>query len=145
MVQVNAQFAPFIRKLLGGTWIVKTLADAVNIRASGQKRVRFVTLDGEIVESDGTVVVGPKAVVTGLVSRRSELRQLHREIKKLEEMQVESTQKIEQAQVVEEECETHVQNLINENTKLSNQLSDKSVRAAEACLLYTSPSPRDRG
>ena len=132
LVQVNAQFAPFIRKLLGGTWIVKTLADAIKLRENGQKRVRFVTLDGEIVESDGTVVVGPKAVVTGLVSRRSELRQLHREISELQEQQQTTSTKLDEIRDAEEKFDSHVQNLISENTKLSNQLSDKSVRAAEA-------------
>ncbi len=132
LVQVNAQYASFIRQLLGGTWVVKSLADAMDMYRRRMGNVRFVTLDGEIVESDGTVVVGPKAIVTGLVSRRSELRLLHREIMELEELKKNTSLKLHQINAHEEECEKQVQILIGENANLASLLSDKTVRAAEA-------------
>ncbi len=96
LVQVQPDFTPFIRQLLGGTWVVKTLGDALHLHQTrgDVERVRLVTLDGEIVEADGSVVAGPKSVASGLVSRRSELRALKREIGRLNE---EITQCREQA------------------------------------------------
>jgi len=86
LVQVQPKYAEFIRKMLGGTWLVKTLSIAIDLRANHESadRVRFITLDGEIVEADGSVVVGPKSTAAGLVSRRSELRALKREIERLD-------------------------------------------------------------
>jgi chromosome segregation protein len=84
LVQVQPLYADFIKRMLGGTWIVKTLSDAVALQKGQGRGARFVTLDGEIVEADGTVVVGPKAVSSGIVSRRSELRALTRELERLE-------------------------------------------------------------
>ena len=87
LVQVEPPYVPFIRQLLGGTWVVKTLADALELHGkyANAEKVRFVTLDGEIVEADGALVVGPKSITSGLVSRRSELRALKRELIRLEE------------------------------------------------------------
>ncbi|MEM9943821.1 MAG: AAA family ATPase, partial [Planctomycetota bacterium] len=70
LVQVAKAYAPFIKQLLGGTWVVKTLGDGLHLHQNreGGDRVRFVSLDGEIVESNGTVIVGPKSIATGLVS-----------------------------------------------------------------------------
>ena len=64
--------------------IVRTLADAISLHARKPSRIRLVTLDGEIVEADGAVIVGPKAIVTGLISRKSELLMLAREIEEIE-------------------------------------------------------------
>ncbi len=134
LVQVKPQYVDFIRKLLGGTWIVKTLGIALHLHNTHDqgKSVRFVTLDGEVVEADGTVVVGPKSASIGLVSRRSELRALHRELARLEE-QIEQFQ--EESRRLQEEVETsesHVQRLIDENTGLASQLSDQSLKSDAA-------------
>ncbi|MCH2182152.1 MAG: chromosome segregation protein SMC [Mariniblastus sp.] len=132
LVQVDARFASFVRQLLGGTWVVKTLADALRLYQEKPETVRYVTLDGEIVESDGTVVVGPKSVATGLVSRRSELRSLHRDLIQLKEKLETSRSQQEQVKSLEADCDHQVQKLISENTTLAKLLSDKSVRAGEA-------------
>ena len=132
LVQVDARFASFVRQLLGGTWVVKTLADALRLYTEKPETVRYVTLDGEIVESDGTVVVGPKSVATGLVSRRSELRSLHRDLIQLKEKLESSRGQLGQVKSLESESDRQVQKLINENTTLAKLLSDKSVRAGEA-------------
>lgn len=132
LVQVDARFASFVRQLLGGTWVVKTLADALRLYTEKPETVRYVTLDGEIVESDGTVVVGPKSVATGLVSRRSELRSLHRDLIQLKEKLESSRGQLEQVKTLEADSDRQVQKLINENTTLAKLLSDKSVRAGEA-------------
>ncbi len=131
LVQVNSKYANFVRRLLGGTWIVKTLADAIAIYQRNLGRIRMVTLDGEIVEADGSVIVGPKAVVTGLVSRRSELRLLTKEVDELTLQQ--SDLELQLADLAQKEIHSaaQIQQLINENTSLAQQLADIKIRSEE--------------
>lgn len=144
LVQVKPQYVDFIRKLLGGTWIVKTLGIALHLHNTHEQGelVRFVTLDGEVVEADGTVVVGPKSASIGLVSRRSELRALHRELARLEE-QIEQFQG--ESRRLEEQVkssEANVQHLIDENTGLASQLSDQSLKAKAASVQISETQTR---
>ena len=131
LVQVNSEYANFVRGMLGGTWIVRTLSDAISLHQRNLGRIRMVTLDGEIVEADGSVIVGPKAVVTGLVSRRSELRLLDKEVEQLQQQEQQVGQALADLEQQEIHRATQVQQLINENTSLSRQLSDISVRSEE--------------
>jgi chromosome segregation protein len=134
LVQVKPEFTSFIRQLLGGTWVVKTLGDALHLHAShgDGENVRMVTLDGEIVEADGSVVVGPKSVAAGLVSRRSELRALNREIQKLTEEIAQCRQQAETLAAEEVEAEAAVQKQLNTNKELAALLADQTVQARSA-------------
>ena len=75
-VTTEPRYARLAERLLGGTWIVERLADALSLAASKAPGARFVTLAGELLTADGTLIVGPKHVSAGLISRRSELRAL---------------------------------------------------------------------
>ena len=134
LVQVQPQYVEFIRKLLGGTWIVKTLGIALHLHNTHEQgnSVRFVTLDGEVVESDGTVIVGPKSASVGLVSRRSELRALNRELVRLEEQIQQFQSQSQRLQEDAKSAEINVQRLIEENTELASQLADQSLKAEAA-------------
>lgn len=79
LVELPERHADFVRHLLAGTWIVSRLAVGRELQTRFPGQARFVTLDGEVIESDGTLVVGPKSAAAGIVSRRSELRALHSE------------------------------------------------------------------
>ncbi|MBM4090471.1 MAG: chromosome segregation protein SMC, partial [Planctomycetes bacterium] len=78
LVTCAAEFRPLASHLLGSSWAVEMLHHGCTLRANGVRHVRFITLEGELVEADGTIVVGPKDVA-GLISRRTELRDLRRE------------------------------------------------------------------
>lgn len=129
LVQFTAPFASFGRQLLGGTWVVKTLADALQLRQERSTNVRFVSLDGEVVESDGTVLVGPKSAGLGLVSRRSELRELHRELYRLAEQLQTGKSEVDQLKRATASSDQEVQRLIGENTDLSARLSEQNSQA----------------
>ena len=134
LVQVQPQYVDFIRKLLGGTWIVKTLSVALHLNSTHEqgKSVRFVTLDGEVVEADGTVVVGPKSASVGLVSRRSELRALRRELARLAEQIEDAEARSKKLDQDAKSSEANVQRMIDENTDLASQLADQSMKANAA-------------
>ncbi len=80
LVRTSEPFRPLLLHLLGDTWFVETLADALALSKSVGKGLRFVTPKGEVLEADGTLVIGPAQAALGLISRRSELRALQREI-----------------------------------------------------------------
>ncbi|MEL6107501.1 MAG: chromosome segregation protein SMC [Planctomycetota bacterium] len=62
-----------ISYLLSTTWLVEDLDVAHQVRKLGGRGQRFVTRNGEVMDSEGTVVVGPAQAASGLVSRKSEL------------------------------------------------------------------------
>jgi chromosome segregation protein len=63
------------RRLLGRTLIVRDL-EMARALAGGRASLRCVTLQGELVEADGAVTVGTHHAEAGLLSRKSELREL---------------------------------------------------------------------
>ncbi len=80
LIECEPEFEPLARHLLGRTWVVRTLADALTLAEGPGRGLRFVTERGELVEPDGTLYAGPRNSSTGLISRRSELRVLERQI-----------------------------------------------------------------
>lgn len=81
MVKCNEKLQPLARHLLSNTWLVDTLDTALGLRKLSGAGLRFVSSAGELLENDGTTVVGPAGAATGLVSRRSELSSAETEIK----------------------------------------------------------------
>jgi chromosome segregation protein len=80
MIKCDPRFEPLARHLLGNTWLVDSLQTALGLRKLSGAGLRFVTATGELLENDGSTVVGPTAAATGLVSRKSELAAAEREI-----------------------------------------------------------------
>lgn len=70
--------------LLGDTWIVETLNDAIYLSDKTQRKCRFVTLQGELVESDGTLFAGIELSATSVLTRRSELKRLRGDLQSLD-------------------------------------------------------------
>lgn len=75
-VKSESKYAPLIWKLLGETVVV----DSIDAAAEASEKIgpgyQFVTLKGECLTSDGLVKLGPLTKATGLISRKSRLRQL---------------------------------------------------------------------
>jgi chromosome segregation protein len=65
--------------LLGRTWLVESLPHALDLAEKAGPGISIVTLAGELVRGDGTVTIGPRKTSLGLISRRSELRDLQRQ------------------------------------------------------------------
>jgi chromosome segregation protein len=66
--------------LLSDTWVVQTMEDATRLAMGPGQRLRFVTLQGELLESNGTLYVGTIRSETALFSRKSELRRLKNDL-----------------------------------------------------------------
>ena len=75
-VRVKEGYEKIVENLLGGVLIVKDLKTAFALRA-GDGNFVFVTLEGEVLESSGVVVVGGWK---GIFMRRREIRELEETI-----------------------------------------------------------------
>jgi len=160
-VECPQQYAPLMRRLLGRTWFVEQLSHALALSQGAGAGLRFVTLGGELLAEDGSLVVGPRQSLSGLISRRSELRQLQANIAEMDERIAALDRQVEQLhkRVAEQEnrteqlaarCEAVTARLAQQRLELaSNQrrLSevDKQLQTLQAELsaaevLYTQSS-----
>jgi chromosome segregation protein len=69
-----------ISHLLSSTWLAEDLETARKLKKISGPGQRIVTRQGEVLESDGTMILGPAASASGLISRRSELNATAEEI-----------------------------------------------------------------
>jgi chromosome segregation protein len=79
----NPELAQLPAQLLGRTLIVRDLESARTV-AAFTTGYRFVTLRGELLEPDGTLTVGTHHAEAGILSRKSELRELRGEVAALD-------------------------------------------------------------
>jgi chromosome segregation protein len=71
-------------RLLADTWIVSSLDAAWALAATTGGACRFVTLQGELLDANGTLYVGSLGGEAALVSRKSELRGIKNELAQLD-------------------------------------------------------------
>jgi chromosome segregation protein len=132
LVDTGGIHSGFVRSLLRGTWIVNDLKTAFRMRREQSDQVRYVTLSGEILEADGTLVVGPKSSFEGLVSRRSELRALASQSEGLKQEIASIDQSIATLKSELKQGQAQVQKLINENQSLSKELAQFQAQLSAA-------------
>lgn len=129
MVHCAEQFRPLIARLLGETWFVERLSDAFPLSRTAGKGLRFVTGKGQLLEANGTLIVGPPQANAGLISRRSELRALQLEIADLQRRVNQFTQEVERLQENIEQKERERQSLADAHRELGESLADHRVRS----------------
>jgi len=76
---------PLARFLLGKTVVVENLDTALRLADDDVTGHRFVTVNGDLVEANGRIGLGPPDAVTGLISRKSELRDIDEQLAAQEE------------------------------------------------------------
>ncbi len=79
-VKFDSKYAMLAWKLLGKTLVVDSLQESVELAEEAGGEFKFVTLKGEFLSSDGTIKLGPLGRASGLISRKSRLRQLQETI-----------------------------------------------------------------
>jgi len=96
LISYDKQIDNVISNLLGGTVIVDTLATAVALAQTNRYSFKIVTLDGDVVSTQGSLTGGSKKQeVTNLISREREIETLADEIEKLERKDYEYKNKID--------------------------------------------------
>ena len=75
-----------VRHLLGKTIIVHTFEDALRLAAQNPPSYRYVTQSGELLDpSQALCELGPAGGRAGLISRKSELREIDKQIEEVDE------------------------------------------------------------
>jgi chromosome segregation protein len=83
-VRCDARYEPAVRWALVRIGLAETLADAVRMAERCPRGYRFISRDGQIVNAAGTLALGKGKSGTGLISRRSELRQISVDLRGLD-------------------------------------------------------------
>ncbi|TKJ37181.1 MAG: chromosome segregation protein SMC [Planctomycetes bacterium B3_Pla] len=79
-VKFESKYASLAWKLLGKTLVVGSVKEAAELAQRAASGCKCVTLKGEFVDTDGMIKLGPLGKATGLISRKSRLRQLQEAI-----------------------------------------------------------------
>ena len=85
LVDLDDKFRPIIENILGKTVIADDMDSAVTIAKKYGYRFKVVTLDGQIVNTGGSLTGGSLAKNIGILSRAGEIKELDKEILKLAE------------------------------------------------------------
>ena len=132
-VETQPEYEHLAEWLLGDTWFVQTLSDAVQFHRSLKLPPRFVTMAGEALDRDGRLLAGPTTLELGLIPRRAELVVLTEEMESLDE-KVQVSKK-EQVAFAEEkiEWERRLSELASQDDEARTQLEKLrlNVQAAE--------------
>ena len=123
LVRYDERCERLVRHLLGHTVIVRTLADAVRMAEQNPPQYRYVTQSGELLDPLGVCQLGPAGGRAGLISRKSELREIDAQIAEVDERITSMTQRVEQTSA-------EAARLQHEQQELRNARGD--TRAAEA-------------
>jgi chromosome segregation protein len=94
LVKVEPQDAAIAQHLLGRTVIVDDLSAAHELYRTGPQGYRYVTKAGQVLEADGTLRAGPLTAAMGIISRRSELNAISRQIEEADARIAELQQKL---------------------------------------------------
>lgn len=124
LVESPGEFAGLAKRLLGRTWIVERLEDALRLFAQVAPGLQYVTLSGEVVAPDGTIVLGPPQGAAGLISRKSELRELTAQVAELEERITSQQALVAQSTEQVTAAERQLQLEITEQQRIQAELAD---------------------
>jgi chromosome segregation protein len=114
-------------RLLGRTLIVRDLDAARALAAEG---CRCITLQGELLECDGTLTVGAHHAETGILSRKSELRELRDQAVDLERQLADGEHKLAGLGDRVAAADTRIETLKGEGEALTEQAADLRSRVA---------------
>lgn len=94
-VQFDPRYQKAMEYLLGRVVLVDSLKNAVTLSKASGGGLRYVTLQGEVVNSGGAITGGTiKASASNLLARKGEIRQLAAKLEKLEDSQQQGTQRL---------------------------------------------------
>jgi chromosome segregation protein len=131
-VETEPRYAPLAERLLGRTWVVENLAHALRLAGSAPRGLRFVTLAGELLDADGSLAVGPSHATGGLISRRSEMRELGHQQTGLEQQLEQCREKVQACEQQSRGRKEEVKRLDREFRELEEELVKKRHRIEAA-------------
>ena len=84
LVRCDRRYGSVIENLLGATVVVEDLDCGIQMAKRHDNRFRIVTLDGQVINTGGSMTGGSVSRNAGILSRSGELEQLHKKLKKIQ-------------------------------------------------------------
>jgi chromosome segregation protein len=128
LVSASCQHPTLAAKLLDTTWIVTDLDAANRLAVSEGVGHRFVTLQGELIDPDGTLYAGTVRGEASVLSRKSELRRLKNDLIRMGQQIATSEARIKafakQSVEIEAELTTAAEQRDDVNERLTQRRSE---------------------
>ncbi len=131
-VTAEAEFQHLAEWLLGDTWFVETLADALQFHRTLKLPPRFVTRSGESLDRDGRLLVGPNSLELGLISRRAELVSLKENLQRLDQDCEAASRQWNQSEQQRRGAAEERESLQKEHHSATHELTDLRMRTSAA-------------
>ena len=144
-VKFDPALAPVAWHLLGRTIVVKDLTAALDLSRQGPPGYRYVTAQGQLLEPDGLLRLGPTTGTSGLMLRHSQLRQLSERMPRIEAQITELSDRLNSSQAQLNHLQQTQQKLrtaIYEANVLQAQNSSQIQQNAEAIAQLSKDKPR---
>jgi len=130
-VNFDSQHAQLAWQLLGKIIIVENTQKAFELSSFCAKGYSFVTITGEILNSDASFCSGPIGKTVGLISRKSRLMQLNGEMetvsKVITDLEAKLAAGLRENQHLETLCKEFRTSVYEANTEKTNVVSDLNV------------------
>ncbi|WP_425395206.1 chromosome segregation protein SMC [Aeoliella sp.] len=132
-VDSEAVYQPLVRRLLGRTWVVDTLATAHRLAHHTGHGLHFVTADGDVLGAEGTLVTGRRDQARASLTRRHNLDELRQQVAALEPV---AKKLADEQDNLEQACQryrTEVATALDRDRQAREQLSQLREQMASAC------------
>ena len=124
----DPKYREVFQRLLGSTVVADGLSDAIRISRANGNRLRIVTLDGQMINADGSMTGGSTAKGTGILSRANELARLKKQREAISEQETACRSELERLRLQLESLRAQLEQAQGERTSL---LSRRSYAEAE--------------
>ncbi len=132
LISCDDRYRDIFRFLLGRVILTRDLTDAVRLSKNGRRGLRFVSLEGDVVNTAGAITGGRyKERETGILGRKNEKIRLERDIRTQDNETAELEEKINELRKKHEENEKRSVNTSGEIRELE-LLLNASAPAREA-------------
>lgn len=136
-IKFDGKYKNVFEYLLGRVAIVDNMDTAIRLSKTGGNGLRFVTLDGEIINVSGAITGGKyKNKTANLLERKSEITKLEQEIEALRSQMLAAMQEDETASKRKQEIDEEILRLDGEKreAELAKAVLDSSISALQDVL-----------
>jgi chromosome segregation protein len=125
LVRYQEEYRQLAWHLFGKVVLVENLDAALRLAHQEAEGYRFVTRRGEVVDSSGRIRLGPTSAETGLISRKSELREIGIQLRDLDDRIATLADQLDRTQ-------TEAAHLENLQQELRNAIYESNAAKIEA-------------
>lgn len=129
LVEYDGKYESVFRYLLGRVAVVDNMDRAVALSKAAGNGLRFVTLDGEIINASGTITGGKyKNATANLLARRSEIEKLKQDIDSMKEEYKGVEEQLDSEKKKAEELASKIEDIETRRRDLELEAADISAK-----------------